>query len=42
VGWAWVSAPWLWGWGPALHFGVHGGGHYGWRGHPRGGFGHRR
>lgn len=33
VGWTWVVAPWLWGWGPVPHFGVYGGWHYRWYGH---------
>ncbi len=33
VGWTWVVAPWLWGWGPRPWFGTHAGWHYGWWGH---------
>ncbi len=33
TGWAWVEAPWLWGWGPAPRFGVSAGVRYGWHGH---------
>ena len=33
VGWTWVVAPWLWGWGPVPHFGVYGGWRFGWYGH---------
>ncbi|MFN8010016.1 MAG: hypothetical protein U0P81_01295 [Holophagaceae bacterium] len=51
VGWCWVLAPWLWGWGPRPWFGPVGyhryvwwgvgvGRWYGFRGHP-GGWGHR-
>lgn len=30
--WCWVTAPWLWGWGPSPYFGVYGAGYYGWYG----------
>jgi len=33
VGWCWVDAPWLWGWGPRPHFGIYGTLHFGWWGH---------
>jgi outer membrane lipoprotein SlyB len=33
VGWTWVVAPWIWGWGPMPYFGVYGGVHYRWFGH---------
>jgi hypothetical protein len=36
VGWCWVVAPWLWGWGPSPYFGIYGTVGYGWYG---GGFG---
>jgi hypothetical protein len=29
-GWTWLNAPWIWGWGPELYFGVGGFGHFGW------------
>lgn len=32
VGWCWVVAPWLWGWGPMPYFGVMGYRHYAWFG----------
>ncbi len=32
VGWTWVLAPWLWGWGPRPYFGVVGPRFYGWWG----------
>jgi hypothetical protein len=38
-GWTWVNAPWIWGWGPELYFGVGGAGHFGWY-HPRAIVGH--
>jgi len=31
--WAWVGAPWLWGWGPEPYFGIYGTGYYGWYGY---------
>jgi hypothetical protein len=37
VGWCWVVAPWVWGWGPVPYFGVYGTGRFGWYGV---GFGH--
>ncbi len=37
VGWCWVVAPWIWGWGAAPYFGIYGTGHYGWYGY---GYGH--
>jgi hypothetical protein len=33
VGWSWVVAPWLWGWGPLPYFGVYGGLRFAWYGH---------
>lgn len=30
LGWTWVVAPWVWGWGPWPYFGVIGPVHYGW------------
>ncbi len=32
VGWSWVLAPWLWGWGPRPYFGAVGWGYFGWYG----------
>lgn len=32
VGWCWVVAPWLWGWGPMPYFGTLGYRHYAWFG----------
>jgi hypothetical protein len=32
VGWTWVVAPWIWGWGPWPLFGSYGPYHYGWYG----------
>lgn len=32
VGWTWVLAPWLWGWGPRPYFGVLGPRYFGWWG----------
>jgi len=32
LGWSWVAAPWLWGWGPSPYFGVIGPRYYGWFG----------
>jgi hypothetical protein len=29
-GWAWLAAPWVWGWGPYPYFGVRGPGRFGW------------
>ena len=37
VGWSWVVAPWLWGFGPIPFFGMYGPWHFGWYGH---GYGH--
>ncbi len=39
VGWTWVVAPWLWGWGPMPFFGFYGPWHFAWygRGHWYGG-----
>jgi hypothetical protein len=37
IGWCWVSAPWVWGWGPVPFFGVGGPWRFGWWGH---GYGH--
>jgi hypothetical protein len=37
MGWCWVSAPWIWGWGPVPFFGVVGPWRFGWWGH---GYGH--
>jgi hypothetical protein len=37
VGWTWVVAPWVWGWGPMPYFGAYGYGRFGWYGV---GFGH--
>ena len=37
VGWCWVVAPWLWGFGPMPFFGIYGPWHFGWYGH---GYGH--
>lgn len=35
VGWTWVVAPWVWGWGPPVYFGSHGPWRFGWhRGGP--------
>ena len=31
-GWCWLTAPWLWGWGPMPYFGLLGPGYYGWYG----------
>ena len=33
VGWTWVVAPWIWGWGPWPTFGFYGPVHFGWYGH---------
>lgn len=33
LGWTWVAAPWLWGWGPTPYFGVYGGLRFSWWGH---------
>jgi hypothetical protein len=32
-GWTWLTAPWVWGWGPRVYFSV-GPRYYGWWGHP--------
>jgi hypothetical protein len=37
IGWCWVIAPWLWGWGPMPYFGHWGWSRFGWFGH---GYGH--
>ena len=37
VGWMWVVAPWIWGWGPQPYWGIYGYGRYGWYGY---GYGH--
>jgi hypothetical protein len=33
VGWCWVVAPWVWGFGPMPYFGVYGTARFGWYGH---------
>jgi outer membrane lipoprotein SlyB len=33
LGWTWVYAPWLWGWGPMPFIGVSGGVNFAWYGH---------
>jgi hypothetical protein len=33
VGWGWVVAPWVWGWGPSPYFGIYGGLRFSWWGH---------
>jgi hypothetical protein len=33
IGWSWVIAPWIWGWGPSPFFGRLGCDHFGWWGH---------
>jgi hypothetical protein len=33
MGWGWVVAPWILGWGPWPHFGLHGPRHFAWYGH---------
>jgi hypothetical protein len=33
LGWAWVAAPWVWGWGPIPYFGVYDGVRFSWWGH---------
>jgi hypothetical protein len=33
VGWTWVVAPWVWGWGAMPYFGAYGPGRYGWYGY---------
>ncbi len=33
VGWTWIVAPWVWGWGPWPYFGVYGAWGFGWYGH---------
>jgi hypothetical protein len=30
LGWTWLSAPWIWGWGPRPFFGIYGPGRFGW------------
>lgn len=37
-GWTWITAPWVWGWGPRVYFSI-GPRYYGW--HHRPFFGHR-
>jgi hypothetical protein len=43
-GWTWLSAPWVWGWGPSLYFSIGRPWYFGWYHHPhfiggfRGGF----
>jgi hypothetical protein len=37
VGWCWVVAPWVWGWGAQPYFGIYGTGRFGWYGY---GYGH--
>jgi hypothetical protein len=37
VGWSWVVAPWIWGWGPQPYFGIYGYARFGWYGY---GYGH--
>ena len=37
VGWSWVIAPWVWGWGPMPYFGYYGPWRFAWYGH---GYGH--
>lgn len=37
-GWTWLAAPWVWGWGPRVYFGIGGPRYYHWYGH---GFYHR-
>ena len=37
VGWSWVVAPWVWGWGPQPYFGIYGTARFGWYGY---GYGH--
>jgi len=37
VGWCWMVAPWVWGWGPMPYFGVHGPKRFSWHGN---GYGH--
>jgi hypothetical protein len=32
-GWAWVDAPWVWGWGPWPYFGLYGSLRFAWYGH---------
>ncbi len=32
LGWSWVVAPWVWGWGPYPYYGVYGPSHYWWYG----------
>jgi hypothetical protein len=33
VGWSWVVAPWIWGWGPQPYFGLYGTAGFGWYGY---------
>jgi len=33
VGWTWVVAPWIWGWGPMPYWGLYGTGGFGWYGY---------
>jgi len=35
LGWTWLSAPWIWGWGPEVYVGIGGAHRFGWY-HPRG------
>jgi len=37
VGWCWVVAPWVWGWGPVPYWGIYGTVGFGWYGY---GYGH--
>jgi hypothetical protein len=32
LGWTWLAAPWIWGWGPLPYWGVYGPWHFGWYG----------
>jgi hypothetical protein len=34
LGWRWVAAPWVLGWGPAPYWGASGRAHFGWYAHP--------
>jgi hypothetical protein len=34
LGWRWVVAPWVFGWGPQPYWGLRGRGHFGWYAHP--------
>ncbi len=33
VGWTWVVAPWIWGWGPMPYYGLYGTAGFGWYGY---------